>query len=77
MASLQERYYDQLIERIRMDRYPSQQLLDRVESTLWNADQLVEYVDVLLDKIDESWYPSSQLLDRVNRMLARVAVVAA
>jgi hypothetical protein len=74
MASLQERYYDQLIERIRADRYPSSQLLDRVEVSLWSTDQVVEYVDVLLDKIDESWYPSSQLLDRVNRMLYRVAV---
>jgi hypothetical protein len=76
MATLQQRYYDQLIERIRADRYPSSQLLDRVEGSLWTADQLVEYVDVLLDKIDESWYPSSQLLDRVNHMLARVAQMA-
>jgi hypothetical protein len=74
MASLQERYYDQLMERIRRDRYPSSQLLDRVESSLWSTEQVVEYVDVLLDKIDESWYPSSQLMDRVNRMLYQVAV---
>ncbi len=74
MASLQERFYDQLIERVRRDRYPSQQLLDRVEASLWSTEQVVEYVDVLLDKIDESWYPSSQLMDRVNRMLHQVAV---
>jgi hypothetical protein len=73
---LQQRYLDQLFERIRSDRYPSPQLLDRIEISLWSADQIAEYVSVLLDKIDETWYPSSQLLDRVNRMLYRVALAS-
>jgi hypothetical protein len=76
MAPLQQRYYDILIERIRQDRYPSHQLLARIEGTMWTAEQIVEYVDVLLDKIDESWYPSHQLLDRVDRVMHRVAVNA-
>ena len=46
------------------------QLLNRIEASLWNAQQVADYVDVLLDKIDESWYPSGQLLDRVQRMMA-------
>lgn len=76
MPPLQKRYYDILIERIRGDRYPSHQLLERIEGTMWTADQIAEYVDVLLDKIDESWYPSHQLLDRVDRVLHRVAMSA-
>jgi len=73
MPPLQQRYYDILVERVRNDRYPSHQLLDRIEAAMWTDEQIVEYVDVLLSKIDESWYPSHQLLDRVQRMLSMVA----
>jgi hypothetical protein len=58
------------------DRYPSHQLLNRIEETLWTSEQVVAYVDMLLDKIDEAWYPSGQLLDRAQRMMAPAAVVA-
>jgi hypothetical protein len=74
MPSLQQRYYDILIERVRNDQYPSHQLLERIEGTMWTSDQIVEYVDVLLDKVDSSWYPSHQLLDRVDRVMHQVAV---
>jgi hypothetical protein len=72
----QERLFEILMERVRNDRYPSAQLLDRIEMTLWTAEQVIEYVDMLIEKIDESWYPSGQLLDRVQRMLATAAVAA-
>jgi hypothetical protein len=73
----QERLFEILMERCRTDRYPSSHLLDRIEMTLWTAEQVVEYVDMLIEKIDESWFPSGQMLDRVQRMLASAAVVAA
>ena len=70
MPTSQERLYEMLMERVRHDRYPSKQLLDRIEDTMWTSDQLVEYIDLLLEKIDAAWYPSHQLLDRVQRMMA-------
>jgi ribosome assembly protein YihI (activator of Der GTPase) len=73
---LQQRYYEILVERVRNDRYPSHQLLDRLEATMWTPEQIIGYVDLLLDKIDESWYPSHQLLDRVDRVMHRVAIAA-
>jgi len=76
MATSQERLYEMLIERVRSDRYPSHQLLDRIEASLWTSEQVVEYVDMLLEKIDQSWYPSGQLLDRVQRMMALTAIAA-
>ena len=76
MPSTQERYFEVLMERIRNDRYPSGQLLDRVEAGFWNSEQIVEYVDLLIDKIDESWYPSGQLLDRAQRMLTIAAAAS-
>jgi hypothetical protein len=72
----QERLFEMLMERVSTDRYPSHQLLDRIEETLWTADQIVAYVDMLLEKIDEAWYPSGQLLDRAQRMMGLTAVLA-
>jgi hypothetical protein len=70
MATQQERLYEMLMERVRDDKYPSNQLLNRIEETMWTSEQLVEYIDLLLDKIDAAWYPSLQLLDRVQRLMA-------
>jgi len=72
----QERLFEMLMERVSTDRYPSHQLLDRIEETLWTGDQIVAYVDMLLEKIDEAWYPSGQLLDRAQRMMGLTAVLA-
>jgi hypothetical protein len=77
MATEQQRYYEFLMERVRTDRYPSSQLLDRIEGVIWTPEQVTAYVDMLLEKLDETWYPSGQLMDRVQRMLGMVAAAAA
>jgi hypothetical protein len=74
---LQQRYFDMLIERVRNDRYPSLQMLDRLESILITPEQVAEYVDALEQKIDESWYPSGQIMDRLERMLKLAYAAAA
>jgi hypothetical protein len=61
------------MERVRNDRYPSHQLLDRLEAAIYTPEQLAEYVDVQVQKLDESWYPSGQLLDRAHRILTLAA----
>ncbi len=76
MPPLQQRYYDILMERCRNDRYPSHQLMNRLEAAIYTPQQLIEYVDMLLEKTDESWYPSGQLLDRIDRMLQIAATAA-
>jgi hypothetical protein len=64
-----------LMERIREDRYPSSQLLDRIEAAFWTPEQFHAYLELLVDKADESWYMSPQLLDRIQRLLAVAATV--
>lgn len=76
MPPAQQRYLDLLMERVRQDRFPSHQLMDRVEASFWTAEQVVEYIDLLLDKVDESWYPSHQILNRIQRLLAVTASAA-
>jgi hypothetical protein len=64
------------MERCTTDRYPSHQLLNRIEESLWTSEQVIAYVDMLLEKIDEAWYPSLQLIDRVERMMALTAAAS-
>lgn len=73
MPPAQERYYEMLMERVSNDRYPSHQLLDRIEASFWTPEQVIAYVEMLVEKADESWYPSGQLLNRIQRMLALAA----
>jgi hypothetical protein len=74
MPTVQEHYFEVLAHRVRHDKYPSQQMLDRLELALATSEQVAAYVDLLIDKVDETWYPSGQMLDRIQRMLERSAV---
>ena len=73
MATVQQAYFDVLMNRVRNDRYPSHQLMDRIEVALATSEQVAQYVAMLIEKVDESWYPSGQMLDRIQRMLERTA----
>lgn len=73
MATIQQHYYDVLIHRVRNDKYPSHQMLDRIERALATPEQVADYVEVLVEKVDETWYPSGQMLDRIQRMLEMTA----
>jgi hypothetical protein len=73
MATVQQSYYDVLMTRVRNDRYPSHQLLDRIEAALATSEQVAGYVAMLIEKVDETWYPSGQMLDRIQRMFERTA----
>ena len=71
-TSPQERYLEILMEKVRADRYPSGDLMDRIEQSMESGDQALEYLEVLHEKVGESRFPSKQLLDRIQRMNARV-----
>ena len=68
MAAAHDRYFELVLERVRDDRYPSGELMDRLEAALTSRDELEEYLDVLLEKIEQDKYPSKQMLDRVHRL---------
>jgi hypothetical protein len=65
MATPRDRYYELVLDKIRDDRYPSGELMDRLEASLASRAELEEYLEVLLDKVGDDRYPSKQMLDRV------------
>jgi 23S rRNA maturation-related 3'-5' exoribonuclease YhaM len=73
MATVQEHYFNVLMHRVINDRYPSHQMLDRLEAALVTSEQVTQYTDMLIEKVDETWYPSGQMLDRIQRMFERTA----
>jgi hypothetical protein len=73
MATIQQHYFDVLMHRVRNDKYPSLQLMDRIEAALATPEQVAAYTDMLIDKVDETWYPSGQMLDRIQRIMERTA----
>lgn len=61
-----DRYMRVLLDRIQEDRYPSGELMDRVEILL-DAEHIDEYMEILFSKVEDCHYPSKQLLDRIAR----------
>ena len=72
-TSARDRYVELLFDKVREDRYPSGELLDRIEAALANREQAAEYLDLLVSRVEDSRYPSHQLLDRIERLAKRVA----
>lgn len=72
MATASERYYDLVLDKITHDRYPSGELMDRLEAGITSREQLERYLEVLLDKIEQDHYPSKQMLDRIRRLAALI-----
>ena len=68
MAGQQERYFELVLDRVRGDRYPSGELMNRIEATLSSREQLDEYLDVLFENVQSCRYPSKQMLDRIGRL---------
>ena len=68
MPTPYERYFELIREKVAEDRYPSSQLMDRLEAAITSQEQLEEYLDTLFEKIENDHYPSLQMLDRVERL---------
>jgi hypothetical protein len=68
MADAQTRIFEILMRQIRDVRYPSTEVMDRIERTLTTREQLEEYMGILFDRVEECQYPSKQLLDRLERL---------
>ena len=73
ITGLRGRYTDLLLERVEETRFPSNDYLNRIESSLATREQVERYVGILMEKLEETRYPSLPLLDRVKRVLDELA----
>ena len=64
-------FLNELAESLAEVKYPSSDLLDRIETSLRTTDEAMHYLGLLLDKRGGK-YPSMQLLDRAQRVVAAI-----
>jgi hypothetical protein len=68
--TIQERYVQYLLDRIRAEPFPSPAQMDLLEATVRNPNQLVEYLEALMDKVESTRFPSLTMLQRIQRIAA-------
>lgn len=73
MTELEERldlhdaFYGLLLDKVRQDRYPSNEMMDMLEQYLLGHER-EELAKVLMQKVSSDRYPSMQMLRRVARI---------
>jgi hypothetical protein len=73
VGSPKDRYLELLFDKVRSDRYPSGNLLDRIEVQLRSHSEAEQYLELLYEKIENDRYPSGEMLDRIHRGIARIS----
>jgi hypothetical protein len=68
--TLQQRFSQTLLDRIRADTYPSLAHMDLFEATVRDPDQLVEYLEALMAKVESERVPSLTMMRRIQRIVA-------
>jgi len=68
-SKLQDAYMEALIDRITSTRYPSKELMDRVENLAHKREYAEMFLAYLIDSVDKTKYPSHQIMDRIERIL--------
>ena len=66
---LRKRITRSLLDEMNEVQYPCTTMLDRVEPTLADPDDLSDYIEVLIDKVEASRFPSISLLNRLDGLL--------
>jgi len=70
---LRDAYMEAVLERILSVRYPSMELMDRVEYLAHKREYAEKFVAYLIDSVERVQYPSHQIMDRIERILYGVS----
>jgi hypothetical protein len=66
---LQDAYMEALLQRVTGVRYPSKELMDRVENLAHKPEYAEQFVGYLIESVENVQYPSHQIMDRIARIL--------
>jgi hypothetical protein len=62
---------ERLLKEVKTGKYPSNNVMDRIEMTLRTTDEATYYLSLLMEKT-QSRYPSYELIDRAYRVVAAI-----
>jgi hypothetical protein len=66
---LRDAYMEAVLERVTSVRYPSMELMDRIEYMAHKREYAEQFVEYLIDSVQSVQYPSHQIMDRIERIL--------
>jgi hypothetical protein len=69
-----QRYVDYLFKQAGDTRYPSHQILKRIEAAITDRETAERYVDLLIGEAENQRYPSLRMLDRAYRIVTKMSV---
>jgi len=67
--SLRSRAFDILLNQIWEPRYPSTEMMDRLEAHVSDRETAERYVELLIETANQDRYPSPMLLERILRLV--------
>jgi hypothetical protein len=70
---LRDEYMEAVLDRITTVRYPSMELMDRVEYLAHKSEYAERFVEYLIETVSGVQYPSHQIMDRIERILYGVS----
>lgn len=70
---LRDQYMEAVLERITSTRYPSMELMDRVEYLAHKKEYAEQFLEYLIGTVENVQYPSHQIMDRIERILYGVS----
>jgi hypothetical protein len=73
LDKLRDAYMEAVLDRITSVRYPSMELMDRVEFLAHKREYAEMFVAYLIDSVEGVQYPSHQMMDRIERILYGVS----
>ena len=70
---LRDQYMEAVLGRITSTRYPSMELMDRIEFLAHRKEYAEQFLEYLINSVENVQYPSHQMMDRIERILYGVA----
>jgi hypothetical protein len=67
---------DRLLKEVNSVKYPSNNVMDRIEMNLRTTDEAMYYLSLLMEKT-QGRYPSFELIDRAQRAVAAIGAAEA
>jgi hypothetical protein len=72
VQELRNRYDGILLSLLEETRFPSGDMLNRIERSI-SEDRLPEYLQELLVRVAQEQFPSVQMMERINHLLSRLS----
>ena len=76
-SALKKRLFQMRMEQVENDTFPSVEMMNRIEASLQDEDEVEKYAEILWKKIESTQWPSLAMINRFESVLARLDQLSA